>query len=195
MREAEIKNYTKLNELAEKGGIVIFGCGVDKDIPTCEIRQAFAVESKIYNRSFESVSVNGALSIYKETVAALSPETVLLHIGETDIEFFAENSAEFDNKYRELIGYIKSQNKKCRIAIISLRNYDYDSRIEGINKHLKYIADSEQCEYGDISAKMVWNPKASMEVASFVYSIGFVHPLKNKRPLYDLVKMLFCYNA
>ena len=195
MREAEIKNYTKLNELAEQGGIVIFGCGVDKDIPTCEIRQAFAVESKIYNRSFESVSVNGALSIYKETVAALSPETVLLHIGETDIEFFAENSAEFDNKYRELIGYIKSQNKNCRIVIISLRNYDYDSQIEEINKHLKYIADSEQCEYGDISAKMVWNPKASMEAASFVYSIGFVHPLKNKRPLYDLVKMLFCYNA
>ena len=195
MREAEIKNYTKLNELAEKGGIVIFGCGVDKDIPTCEIRQAFAVESKIYNRSFESVSVKDALSIYKETVAALSPETVLLHIGETDIEFFAENSAEFDNKYRELIGYIKSQNKKCRIAIISLRNYDYDPQIEVINKHLKYIADSEQCEYGDISAKMVWNPKASMEVESFVYSIGFVHPLKNKRPLYDLVKMLFCYNA
>ena len=195
MREVEIKNYTKLNELAEKGGIVIFGCGVDKDIPTCEIRQAFAVESKIYNRSFESVSVNGALSIYKETVAALSPETVLLHIGETDIEFFAENSAEFDNKYRELIGYIKSQNKKCRIAIVSLRNYDHDPQIEVINKHLKYIADSEQCEYGDISAKMVWNPKASMEAASFVYSIGFVHPLKNKRPLYDLVKMLFCYNA
>ena len=195
MREAEIQNYTKLNELAEKGGIVIFGCGVDKDIPTCEIRQAFAVESKIYNRSFESVSVNGALSIYKETVAALSPETVLLHIGETDIEFFAENSAEFDNKYRELIGYIKSQNKKCRIAIVSLKNHDSDPQIEEINKHIKYIADSEQCEYGDISAKMVWNPKASMEVASFVYSIGFVHPLKNKRPLYDLVKMLFCYNA
>lgn len=195
MREAEIKNYTKLNELAEKGGIVIFGCGVDKDIPTCEIRQAFAVESKIYNRSFESVSVKGALSIYKETVAALSPETVLLHIGETDIEFFAENSAEFDNKYRELIGYIKSQNKKCRIAIVSLRNHDSDPQIEVINKHLKYIADSEQCEYGDIATKKVWNPKATMDAVSFVYSIGFVHPLKNKRPLYDLVKMLFCYNA
>ena len=195
MRAAEIKNYVKLNDLAEQGGIVIFGSGSDKNIPTGEIRQAFAVESKVYNRSFESISVKDALRVYKETVAALSPETVLLHIGETDMDFFAESPVEFDNKYRELIGYIKSQNKKCRIAIISLRNYDYDSQIEEINKHLKYIADSEQCEYGDISAKMVWNPKASMEVASFVYSIGFVHPLKNKRPLYDLVKMLFCYNA
>ena len=195
MRESEIKNYTKLNELAEQGGIVIFGCGVDKEIPTCEIRQAFAVESKVYNRSFDNLSVNDALSVYKETVAALSPETVLLHIGETDIDFFAESPVEFDNKYRELIGYIKSQNKKCRISIISLRNYDSDPQITELNKHLKHIADSEKCEYGDISAKKVWNPKASMEVASFVYSIGFVHPLKNKRPLYDLVKILFCYNA
>ena len=195
MREAEIKNYVKLNDLAEQGGIVIFGCGVDKDIPTGEIRQAFAVESKVYNRSFESISVKDALSVYKETVAALSPETVLLHIGETDMDFFAESPVEFDNKYRELIGYIKSQNKKCRIAIVSLRNHDSDPQIDEINKHLKYIADSEQCEYGDISARKVWNPKASMDAASFVYSIGFVHPLKNKRPLYDLVKMLFCYNA
>ena len=193
MRESEIKNYTKLNELAEQGGIVIFGCGVDKEIPTCEIRQAFAVESKVYNRSFDNLSVNDALSVYKETVAALSPETVLLHIGETDIDFFAESPVEFDNKYRELIGYIKSQNKKCRISIISLRNYDSDPQITELNKHLKHIADSEKCEYGDISAKKVWNPKASMEVASFVYSIGFVHPLKNKRPLYDLVKNFFCY--
>lgn len=195
MREAEIKNYTKLNELAEQGGIVIFGSGSDKNIPTGELRQAFAVESKVYNRSFESISVKDALRVYKETVAALSPETVLLHIGETDMDFFAESPVEFDNKYRELIGYIKSQNKKCRIAIVSLRNHDSDPQIEEINKHLKYIADSEQCEYGDISARKVWNPKASMDAASFVYSIGFVRPLKNKRPLYDLVKMLFCYNA
>ena len=195
MREAEIKNYTKLNELAEQGGIVIFGSGSDKNIPTGELRQAFAVESKVYNRSFESISVKDALSVYKETVAALSPETVLLHIGETDMDFFAESPVEFDNKYRELIGYIKSQNKKCRIAIVSLKNHDSDPQIEEINKHLKYIADSEQCEYGDISARKVWNPKASMDAASFVYSIGFVRPLKNKRPLYDLVKILFCYSA
>lgn len=195
MREAEIRNYTKLNELAEQGGIVIFGCGADKNIPTCELRQAFAVESKVYNRSFENISVKDALHVYKEIVDALSPETVMLHIGETDMDFFTASSAEFDHKYRELIGYIKSQNKKCRIAIVSLKNHDGDPQIEEINKHLKYIADSEQCEYGDIATKKVWNPKAIMDAASFIYSIGFVHTLKQKRPLYDLVKILFCYNT
>ena len=195
MREAEIKNYEKLNELAEQGGIVIFGCGADKDIPTGEIRQAFAVEAKIYNRSFENLSVDEAVSVYEKVVAPLEPETVLLHIGEADIATLAENPTEFDNKYMELIKVIKAQNKKCRIAVISLKNYDNDPQIAELNKYLKYIADSEKCEYGDISAKKVWNPKASMDAASFVYSIGFVRPLKTKRPLYDLVKILFCYNA
>ena len=195
MREAEIQNYTKLNELAEQGGIVIFGDGKDKDIPTCELRQAFAVESKVYNRSFDNLSVNEAVSVYKKVVDPLEPETVLIHLGEADLSTLGVNLTEFDNKYLELIKVIKAQNKKWRIAVVSLNNYDSVPQIAELNKHLKYIADSEKCEYGDISAKKVWNPKASMEVATFVYSIGFVHPLKNKRPLYDLVKMLFCYNA
>ena len=195
MRETEIKNYIKLNQLAEQGGIVIFGSNEDKDIPTCEIRQAFAVESKIYNRSFANFSITEAVSVYEKVVVPLAPETLLIHIGEADLAFFTETPNKFDNKYRELISYIKSQNKKCRIAIVSLRNYDSDPQIEEINKHLKYIADSEQCEYGDIATKKVWNPKATMDAAAFVYSIGFVRPLKNKRPLYDLVKILFCYNA
>ena len=195
MREAEIQNYTKLNELAEQGGIVIFGDGKDKDIPTCELRQAFAVESKVYNRSFDNLSVNEAVSVYKKVVSPLEPETVLIHLGEADLSTLGLNLTEFDNKYLELIKVIKTQNKKCRIAVISLKNYDNVPQIAELNKHLKYIADSEKCEYGDIATKKVWNPKASMEVASFVYSIGFVHPLKNKRPLYDLVKMLFCYEA
>ena len=195
MREAEIKSYEKLNELAEQGGIVTFGSGADKDIPTGEIRQAFAVESKIYNRSFENLSVTEAVSIYEKVIAPLAPETVMIHIGEADLGIFAEKPTEFDNKYLDLIKVIKAQNKKCRIAVVSLKNYDSDPKIAEMNKHLKYVADSEKCEYGDISARKVWNPKASMDAASFVYSIGFVDPLKNKRPLYDLVKMLFCYEA
>ena len=192
MREEAIKYYTKLNELAEQGGIVIFGSGSDKDIPTGEIRQAFAVESKIYNRSFDNLSVTESVSIYEKIIAPLTPEAVLIHIGEADLTNFAGNPTEFDNKYLELIKAIKAQNNKCCIAVVSLKNYESDPQITEMNKHLKYVADSEKCEYSDISVKKVWNPKASMDAASFVYSIGFVHPLKNKRPLYDLAKMFFC---
>lgn len=195
MREAEIKSYAKLNELAEQDGIVIFGCGEDKNIPTGEISQALALEQKLYNRSFINLSVTEALNLYEKVIAPINPETVLLHIGEADLANFQENPTEFDKEYLKLIKFIKAQNENCRIAVVSLKNFESKPNFAELNRHLKHLADSEKCEYGDISAKKVWNPKASMEAAAFVYSMGFIRPLKNKRPLYDLIKILFCYEA
>ena len=195
MTESQIKKYTNLNELADHNGIVIFGGSDDINIPLGELRQAFSIDSKMYNRSIENLSIKDAVSIYEKCVAPLFPDTVLLHIGEADLVFLQENPSEFNSKYRELLSYIRAQNPNCRIAIISLRNYECDSLIEEMNKNLKNIANSEMCEYGDISTKKVWNPKSTKEAVSFVYSIGFVRPLKNARPLYDLVKMLFCYTV
>lgn len=193
MREAEIKKYIKLNELAEQGGIVVFGCGEDVNIPVGEVRQAFSVDAKMYNRSFKNLSITEAEAMYETCIAPINPETVLIHIGEDDLSLFKKDAAEFDTTYRKLIAFIKKQNKKCRIAVVSMREHDNHPIIAEMNHHLKNIADSEQCEYGDIASKKVWNPKSTMDVASFVYSIGFVRPLRCKRPLYDLVKMLFCY--
>lgn len=195
MNKTEREQYAKLNDLSEKGGIVIFGCGEDKAIPACELCQAFAVNDKVHNRSFGELSIQNAVNAYKESVAPLDPETLFLHIGEADIDFFEENPAEFDNLYRKLILQVKKDNRKCRIAVVSLKNDENDSVIENMNKHLKFIAESEQCEYGDIANKRVWNPKAMRESVSFVYTIGFDHPLHIKRPLCDLVKILFCYDA
>ena len=195
MISLETQRYNKLNALAETDGIVIFGCKEDKNIPTGELCRAFSVDTNVYNRSFDELSVKDAVEVYEQTVAPLNPETLLIHLGEADIEFFTQNPGEFDNKYRELINTVRKHNKKCRISVISLRNYKNDRNITEMNRHLKYLADSEKCEYGDIASKRVWNPKAEMEAVSFVYSIGFVNPIKNKRPLYDLVKILFCYES
>ena len=187
------EKYLKLNEFASQSGIVIFGTGEDENIPACELRQAFNIEQKVYNRSFESMSIKDAVDTYIKVAAPLNPDTVLLHMGACDLELFSESSELFDNKYRELINTIKSQNKKCRISIVSLKNYNSDKQIEEINKHLKYISDSERCEYVDISTKKVWNPQTTKDTVSFVYSMGFVHSLKNQRPIFDLVKIFFCY--
>ena len=141
MRESEIKKYQKLNDLAQANGIVIFGGKEDTNIPLCEIRQAFNVEENMYNRSFTDLSIEDAILVYDNCVSSISPETVFIHIGDCDIDMLKENPAEFDNKYRELIKHIRTQNKKCRIAVVSLRNYDSNPEIADVNKHLKYIAD------------------------------------------------------
>lgn len=195
MFENEIKRYEALNELAEQNGIIIMGGTEDMNIPLCELKQAFEVDSRLYNRSVTNLSISNAKAVYEKCVAQLKPESVLLHIGEADLEFFKTDAAAFDQKYRELIKYIRSLDKKCGIAVISLKNPEGLADITELNRHLRYIAESEQCEFGDISTKRVWNPKETKDIVSFVYSLGFVRPLNNKRPLYDLIRILFCSNS
>lgn len=185
-------NYVMLNELAESNGIVIFGGESDLNIPIGELRQAFDIRQKIYNRSTPGLSVKNAAALFDKNIAPIMPETVLLHIGEADIDLFEHDSSEFDNQYRELLCHIKSFDKKCRIAVVSLKNHENNIVICEMNRHLNYIADSENCEFEDITGKKVWNPQNTKDI-SFIYSIGFVRPLNIKRPLYDLVKMIFCF--
>ena len=191
MNDIEFKKYEKLNEFAETGGIVIFGGTEDRMIPTAELKQAFAIEEKVYNRSVKDLSVLDACSAYKACVEELAPETVLLHIGEADEALFKKDASSFDCAYEELISYIKSKNRKCQIGIISLCNDKNDTTISEMNKHLKVIADTNCCDYMDLASKRVWNPKSIKESVSFMYSMGFVRPLKCQRPVYDLMKLFF----
>ena len=181
-----------MNSISEQDGIVIFGSKEDMYIPLCELKQAFGIKENCYNRSFENLTISEACNIYADCVADLSPETILLHI--EDVECFKFSADKFTDDYRKLISQIKKHNKKCRIGIVSAKNYDNNNDITELNKQLKYIADSEKCEFCDISEKRVWNPQQTKEVVSFVYNIGFMHPLKTKRPLNDLVRLLFCVN-
>ena len=195
MNKNEILKYKALNELAECSGIVIFGSGEDADVPLCELKQAFSIDARLYNRSFSSLSIEDAAGAFNACVAPIRPGTVLLHIGSEDLPLFSANPSAFEQKYRDLIAHIRNENKKCRIIVISLKNYENDAAIAQLNKHLAYIADSEKCEFGDIAARRVWNPRSSMETASFLQNMGIMYPFRNQHPANDLVRMIFCYGA
>lgn len=195
MCENEVKKYRALNALAESGGIVIFGGTEDQSIPLCELKQAFALNPGLYNRSVADLSVNSAADVFDSCIAELHPESLFLHIGVADLQCFAENAAAFDQKYRELIAHIRASQKKCQIVIVSLCNPDESKVIAEMNRHLKVIAESEQCVFGNIATRRVWNPVQTRDVVSFVYSTGFIRPLKNNHPIYDMVKILFGFEA
>ena len=195
MFEDKIAKYKFLNQLAEADGTVIFGTSSDVNIPLGELKQAFALSGSIYNRSFSELSAADAATIYSECVAELYPDTVIVHIGGADVSDFGGKETAFEENYRALIGTIREKNKACRIVIVSLKNYDNDITVAEINKLLGKIADSEKCEFEDISAKREWNAKESSETASFIYDIGFVRPLNIKCPIYNLVRILFCYEG
>ena len=195
MFETEIEKYKSLNQLAESDGIVIFGGAEDVGIPLGELKQAFSLSDHIYNRSIAGLSATDAARAYDKCAKELCPETVLLHIGEADVQSFNGNEAAFEEGCRNLIGAIRAKNKRTRIVVVPLKNYENDAVIAKLNKSLSYIADSEKCEFEDISAKRVWNAKENREVTSFLYEIGFDSPLNIKRPIYNLVRILFCYEG
>ena len=195
MFEAEIAKYRSLNQLAESDGIVIFGGAEDVNIPLGELKQAFALSDHIYNRSIAGLSATDAARVYDECVKELCPETVLLHIGEADVQGFDSNEAAFEEGCRTLIETIRAKNKRTRIVVVSLKNYENDAAIAKLNKSLAYVADFEKCEFEDISAKGVWNTTENREVTLFLYEIGFDSTLNIKRPIYNLVRILFCYEG
>ena len=193
--DCETKTYQTLNELAEAAGTVILGGTSDKDIPLCELKQAFNLEETLYNRSFAGLSVTDAVSAYDTFVAPLKPVCILLHLGADEVTSFEADTSAFDNAYRSLIQHIKSSAPKCTIGVITLKNPENNPVVAELNKHLKYIAESERVEFEDISVNRVWNPKETKDVVNFIHSTGFVRPLKGKRALYDLVKILYFYNT
>lgn len=190
MKNAETAKYAKLNELAAQGGVVILGGAADREIPLCELKQAFGLETMLYNRSVEGISVNNAAELYDACVAPLAPETVLLHIGDADIRLFASDPDRFVQKYRELVGHIRKNDPSCGIVVVSLANPDDSADIAEMNRHLKYIAESERCQYGDIAAKKVWNPRETRGVMAFLNAMGFGGA--RHQPIYDLIRILFC---
>ena len=182
--ETQIKKYKKLNDFALKNGVVLFGEGIDTEIPASELAQSFELDYPVYNRSFLELNLENSIALYDNCIKNLIPDTVLLHIGTNDIAFFNENKAAFEQKYIALIEHIKATDKKCRIVVVSVDN-------EIINQSLKYIADSTKCEFGDLSSIKVWNPQATKNVTSFVQTMGVRRYCKSK-PIYDILKILFC---
>lgn len=192
-KENIIEKYKELNKLAEQNGIVIFGGCKDRDIAMCELKQAFFPDAVFYNRSIDGISIENAAELYSLCVAPLMPDTVLLHIGAEDLQLCSDSPAEFEAKYRELIRQIRKNNKYCDIAIINFQNTDHSYDIEGLNKKLKYIADSEHCDYCDISAGCTRSSAQAKKEISFICNLGFVQTLQRKHPIYDMAEILFCY--
>ena len=183
--ETQIKKYQKLNEFALKNGVVIFGEGIDTEIPASELVQSFELDCPVYNRSFLELNLENSIALYDSCIKNLIPDTVLLHIGINDLDFFNENKVAFEQKYISLIEHIKTMDKKCRIVVVSIDN-------KTINQELKYIADSTKCEFVDIYSIKVWNPQATKNVTTFVQTMG-VRKYCNRKPIYDILKILFTY--
>ena len=183
--EKQIQEYKKLNSIASKGGIVIFGANTDREIPVGELKESFNLDYAAYNRSFSDLTLDNAIELYDTCVLPLEPDTVMIHIGEN--RDYWKDIAGFEQKYIALIKHIRENDKKVRIVVVSVKD-------EEISRHLKNIADSMRVDFQDIAQAAVWSPQSIKGVHSFLESLGLYGYKRTVRSVsaYDLTKIFFC---
>ena len=192
-RSLDRRTETMSRDNTENEAVILFGGSADKEIPVAEIAQSYDFNFPMYNRSFHGLSLKDAKKSFSEKIETMNPEAVILHIGADDLDLFKRNSAEFDIKYIDLISFIKSGNKKRRVALISNLDPVNAHLFDEMNRHIKAIADSEHCTFVDINNAKLWNPESTKELMSFMYNIGFDQPLNVKKPLGDISEILYSW--
>ena len=173
--------------------VVLFGSNADKEIPVAEIAESYDFNFKMYNRSSYNLSLKDAKKVFADKVEPLNPEAVIIHIGAEDYDLFKKSSAEFDIKYIDLIASVKAADKSRRVALVS--NLDAAGRLsfDEMNRHIKAIAESEQCVFVDINDARLWKHDEAKELMSFMYDVGFDQPLNVKKPLGDISEIMYSY--
>lgn len=185
----DITRYKSLNSLSSEGAVVLFGETDDKDIPVTEISESLELKEKVYNRSISNLYISAAPEVYDAVIAPIHPSTVLIHIGSNDVDFYGRFPGRFDHDYRTLIQHIKTTNKNCRVGVVAVRNEENNENLDRMNQQLKFIAESENCEFCNITAETKWSPAAVKAAYDYYYSTGFAG--NAKKPVYDLAKMFF----
>ena len=188
--ENAIRKYQTLNQFANVGGAVVFGGAADLDVPFDELKQSFNVDYAVYNRSVAGLTVADASEVYDAVVAPLRPSKLLLRLGEADLGAFEKNADEFIRLYRATIDHIRSLNKKCEIAIVSVGSDANSSTVADMNKRLNALAASERCFFENVET----TSPTMKETVSFVYSTGFFTPFVST-PIHSLAKILYGWNA
>lgn len=177
------------NEGEKQNQVILLGGSFDKKIPVDYLANEFDFNFDLYNKSRSFLKLSDSKTYVKNQIAQLKPEGVLLHLGENDITLFKSNPANFDSLYLNLIEEFKKINKKVRIALISVSNPQKDNNIYEMNKHIKAIADSENCTFVNLENTSLWNPEATKSAVEFAYETG----LKVRKPLKNVAEILYSY--
>lgn len=197
-QEDKMLNYTySLDEVInkkstvdeKKNAVILLGGNLDKKIPVSNLAKEFNFNFDIYNESSENLTLSNALDYFKNNIAKLLPEGILIHLGEDDATLFQNDSAAFDNYYLTLIDEIRFVNKNCRIALLSVNNPNGNKTISLMNAHINAIAQTEKADYINLENAKLWNPEATKAASTFAYQMG----LRIRKPLRDVAEILYSY--
>lgn len=140
------ERFARINEFAEKDGVVLFGSAFFAQFPIDELAQSFGIEEPVYNRSLPNRRLKDAFADLEEGVFALEPRTVLLGLGEEDVAAPDFDLSAFLADYDRLLALL-AKKTKAKLVVLSPAG----ERREEVCQGLKELAKKRGCDYVDLS--------------------------------------------
>ena len=140
---AKLKEYSKINSFAKRGGAVFFGGKYFYGMPINELAQDFESDGVLYNRSISKLTAEYAEIVFDKAVKPICPDAVFLNLGEQDLKNPNFNEDEFIENYRRLISDICKQN----IAVYIVSVISNAPEAVALNRRLEMLCDEIGCEY------------------------------------------------
>ena len=129
-----------LNDITLKGEIAVFGSTYMSKFPLYEFINKCQLESAVYNRSIEGLTVEEALQIVKDCIIAIAPKKVFIALGEED-----ENNPNAIKYYNEIIRKIRAEIPTCNIFLICLLGES--EYVKNFNENILSLCDNKKIKY------------------------------------------------
>jgi len=111
--------FSFINSIAVKGGIVVFGSTYMAGFPLYELLDKCRLEHAVYNRSIEGLTLDEAAELIDVCAVDLAPHKLFLALGDHDCS--DPNAAD---KYKKLIETLRLRLPDTRIFVTGIPNAD-----------------------------------------------------------------------
>lgn len=143
--DEKIKRFKDINMMAKKNSAVCFGSTFFADTEFQELAYDCGMDTPVYNRSVEDLTICDAQKVLTEAVYPMKPAKIFVSLGESDIESASFNADDFINKYEWMLLDIHRNCPASRIYIVSTICNDLMTR--EVNVKLEKLATSTGCDY------------------------------------------------
>ena len=138
------KQYIFLNKLAKRNGIVLWGSTSLADQPVNELLQGFHTSQNIYNRSISGLCLEEAETVLEQCVLELSPDRVIINLGEEDLKV-SDDVSQMIEQYRWILYKIHVSLPQCQMVITTVPGKG--ENCDCFNEELKKLAREFGCTF------------------------------------------------
>lgn len=110
-QQKKVKNFSQLNQVAKKGGILFTGSSLMEQFPVCELCMDAGITSPVYNRGIGGFTTADFLENIHEQLLDLEPSRVFINIGTNDLnpQFGDTWMEQLLSNYRQILTQCKQQ--------------------------------------------------------------------------------------